>query len=369
VNMNDETEMSCILIVDDTPKNIQVLGTILSEKNYRVKAATNGQEALAAIERSPTDLVLLDIMMPVMDGYETCRRIKENPATKDIPVIFLTAKTETEDIVKGFDLGAVDYIVKPFQASELLSRVATHIELKKNRERLSAVSRERKELVHVLCHDLTNPIGFLHGVLDLAREEPGVLQEMKPLMETAVKNSLDIIDMVRMMMAIEDNKLVLETVPYNVHELVRESLDMLSKKVTEKNITVNMDVDASMQVCVEKTSFVNSVINNLLTNAIKFSMPGSRIEISAKSIDGNKIELAVRDHGIGMSAQLVEDLFNMKKATSRKGTGGETGTGFGMPLVRKFVLAYGGNIRVISKEKSSSPEDFGTSVILTLPIA
>ncbi|MCP4111114.1 MAG: PleD family two-component system response regulator [Desulfobacteraceae bacterium] len=126
---NNNIESARILIVDDTPKNIQVLGTILKQEGYQVNVARNGLEALKMVCKVFPDLILLDIIMPEMDGYDTCKTLKQAPETKDIPIIFLTAKTETEDIVKGFQAGGVDYISKPFNATELLARIHTHIDL------------------------------------------------------------------------------------------------------------------------------------------------------------------------------------------------------------------------------------------------
>jgi CheY-like chemotaxis protein len=123
-----------ILIVDDVPKNIQVLGHVLDREGYLIAAATNGRQALGMIDKVKPDLVLMDIMMPEMDGFEACRRIKEIPALKEIPIILLTAKTETDDIVRGFEMGAVDYLTKPFNPRELAVRVQTHIELKRARD-------------------------------------------------------------------------------------------------------------------------------------------------------------------------------------------------------------------------------------------
>lgn len=125
-----------ILIVDDTPKNIQVLGTILKKEGYQIIAAQNGLQALGTFAKIIPDLILLDVMMPELDGFETCKRLKADEQTRDIPIIFLTARTETEDVVNGFELGAVDYVTKPFNSHELLSRVSTHLQLKAAREKL-----------------------------------------------------------------------------------------------------------------------------------------------------------------------------------------------------------------------------------------
>jgi diguanylate cyclase (GGDEF)-like protein len=136
-----------ILIVDDTPKNIQLLGTVLKNIGYKIIVATNGLQALGLLEKIKPDLILLDVMMPELDGYETCKRIKATEKLKDIPIIFLTAKTQPEDIVKGFELGAVDYIIKPFNSSELLARVKTHLELKFNQELLQTLLNFQRDMV------------------------------------------------------------------------------------------------------------------------------------------------------------------------------------------------------------------------------
>jgi len=133
---------SRILVVDDTPANIATLAAILKDKGYQLSVATNGKQALEVVSRVHPDLILLDVMMPEMDGFETCRRLKEAEATKQIPVIFLTARAETADIVKGFELGAVDYVAKPFNAHELLARVNTHLTVDELRRSLAAKNAE-----------------------------------------------------------------------------------------------------------------------------------------------------------------------------------------------------------------------------------
>jgi len=131
-----------ILIVDDVPKNIELAANILQSKNYNITFATNGEAALEKVKSIDFDLILLDVMMPGMDGFEVCRRLKENPSTKDIPVIFVTAKSETENVLKGFELGAVDYVTKPFNTEELLARVKTHIDIQKKFEEKSQLEKQ-----------------------------------------------------------------------------------------------------------------------------------------------------------------------------------------------------------------------------------
>jgi putative two-component system response regulator len=152
--MNDSPRNARILIVDDTLQNIQVLGTILKGKNYQINVARNGIEALDMVERARPDLILLDVMMPEMDGFETCRRLKKSPDTRDIPIVFLTAKTETDDVVKGLELGGVDYVFKPFTATELLVRVDTHVSLHQLRQDLEQRVRERTVELRLALEDV-----------------------------------------------------------------------------------------------------------------------------------------------------------------------------------------------------------------------
>lgn len=359
-----EEEKYSILIVDDVPKNIQLLAQVLDDAGYAVKAAMNGKEALAAVEKAVPDLILLDVMMPEMDGYETCNRLKEEKGLIEVPIIFLTAKNETEDVVKGFDLGAVDYVTKPFNAAELLSRVKTHVELKKARATIDQISEERKELIHVLCHDMANPIGFVLSVIDMAKEDPSFYEDMKDNIEKSMTNSLEMIGLVRNLMAIEGGKHDLDISPFELDGLISESVDILNIKLKEKNISIEREIPKGLEVRVERTSFVNSVLNNIITNAVKFSENGAKLSISAAK-EGDEVRLRVRDYGIGMPESILNNLFDIKKKTSRKGTAGETGTGFGMPLMKKFVHIYGGELNVMSAEKKDS-DDHGTTVELLL---
>ena len=172
-----------ILIVDDTPKNIQVIGNILEEKGYKINIALNGLQAIKTAEEIKPDLILLDIIMPKMDGFETCARLKTLDSTKDIPVIFLSAKAESEDIIKGFQTGGVDYITKPFNREELLARIGTHLELQENRKIIETISNERKELLHVLCHDLAVPFLSLKSLLKVEKDAPEILHVRSFLVE------------------------------------------------------------------------------------------------------------------------------------------------------------------------------------------
>ncbi len=359
--MENPDQLPLILAVDDTEENLDILVELLGE-SYNVSVAIDGPSALELIEEELPDLVLLDIMMPGMDGYEVCRKLKENADTALVPVIFLTAKNEPEDIVKGFETGAVDYVPKPFNAVELLARVKTQLEIKHNRDLITKKSIEQKELLHILCHDLANPFNSMLGVMDVVREDPDSFSEYADLLGKSVSNGLEVIELVRGMRAVEEKPLELSEV--NLSEGIEDSLAILKSRFDEKDIVIDVEVAADIVVRAERTSMVNSVLNNVLTNAAKFSKEGAPIDILA-TVDSERVALSITDHGVGMPSSLVNDLFDVSKATSRPGTNGEKGTGFGMPLIRKFMDAYGGTIMVESKDIVTHPEDHGTKVTLT----
>ena len=162
---NHETHPASVLVVDDTIENLRLLSDLLGEHGYEVRAVTNGRQALQAVERDPPDLILLDISMPEMDGYEVCRRLKASERSQDVPVIFLTALTDTADKVRAFEAGGVDYVTKPFQVEEVLARVKTHVALRRAQAdladsyaRLRALEQLRDDLVHMVVHDMRSPL-------------------------------------------------------------------------------------------------------------------------------------------------------------------------------------------------------------------
>src|SRR6266542_4756073 len=181
-----------ILVVDDITKNLQVVGTMLRNAGYEVMPTTSGAQALERVRVQVPDLILLDLMMPEMDGLEVCQRLKADPLTQQIPIIFLTASNEMEHLVKGFEAGAVDYVTKPFNAPELLARVRTHLELQQARQRLREMNDEKNEFMGIVAHDLRSPLGTIKGFAELLLEDgemPRVeLQDFsRRILDTAVR--------------------------------------------------------------------------------------------------------------------------------------------------------------------------------------
>ncbi len=233
------------------------------------------------------------------------------------------------------------------------------------RETIAEKNDQMKELLHILCHDLVHPFANLKAIIDLYEEEPILMDSLLENIKVSIKNGLGTINLVREMRSLEEKKTNLDLKNLNLSSAVQESLSILSHKIKSKNIDIEVEVNESLQVHVEETSFVNSVLNNLLSNAIKFSFHDSRIDIRSGWENGMTY-LSIRDYGIGIPPVLIEDMFDISKTTTRHGTEGEKGTGFGMPLVKKFVTAYGGSLVLSSQEKKENVTDHGTEVRLLL---
>ena len=361
--MTEATHRDNILIVDDEKLNIDILKAFL-EKDYNLFIAKNGQKALQRLEANVIDLILLDIVMPEMNGYEVCKTIQSNEETREIPVVFLTSRSEPEDVIQGFEVGGVDYVTKPFNSVELKARVATHLKLRKSQEKVQKQNARVRELLHILCHDLANPIGTSRAFLELIEEDPADSEELLGLCIKATDHALDVIDLVRQIRALDEKGKFLDLQPIKLRSAVEKAFDLVKPKFDNKNIMFKADIDASIQVMAEEVSLINSVIDNLFTNSIKFSYEGDHIDVEA-SVIGDQVQLEIRDYGIGMSETTINNLFDLSQKTSRDGTQGESGTGFGMPLVRKFMVAYGGEITVNSIAKTKTSHDHGTSILLT----
>ncbi|HMV45538.1 MAG TPA: hybrid sensor histidine kinase/response regulator, partial [Leptospiraceae bacterium] len=285
-----------ILVVDDTPANLQVLGQILSKEKYKIIFAFNGEQALKSLEHQIPDLVLLDVNMPEMDGFETCNRMKQLELLNNVPILFLTARTDIEDIVNAFKIGGADYITKPFNPTELLARIHFHLSLKEKTEQLKEINDKNKALIRVLLHDLLNPIGAIKSANELILEGDDESHAMSNLIQRAVENCLTVLDSVRKMYRIDEKQYTPNLTSVNLLDSIQFALTILTHKLSEKNIKINLDISNDIQVLVDEGPFINSVFNNLLTNAIKFSFPNS--EISIKAIcEKDFIVLSIKDTG------------------------------------------------------------------------
>jgi len=359
-----------IFVVDDTAANLQLAGEVLTRHmNCDLSFATSGAQALESVVELKPDLILLDVAMPEMSGFEVCRKLKAIPETAEIPVIFLTAKSDPIDIVTGLELGGVDYITKPFNHQELVLRVKTQLKIRESADIIAEKNQELRQLVQILCHDLANPVGAIVGLLQYSKGRPDELLSSADIMQEAAENALRLIDLVRTRQSIEDSNYRL---PLTATPLLTASKSLHStvgSRFKDKEIALHIDIPADLTVRVEPVSFINSVLGNLLTNAAKFSPRGSVVTLKAWAEGPDHVYITVQDQGIGMKPEAVARLFDSGRYTSHPGTEGETGTGYGMPLVKTFVEAFGGQLGIESQDKASHPQQHGTTVTIRLQSA
>ncbi|MGB7338182.1 MAG: hybrid sensor histidine kinase/response regulator [Phototrophicaceae bacterium] len=363
-----------ILLVDDISDNLDMLGDMLNHQGYAVKMALDGQEALDKIADSPPDLVLLDIQMPGMNGYEVCQTIKASPDTEHIPVIFLSALNETSDVVKGFDAGGVDYISKPFKFKEVMARVESQLAVSRQRKEIEAL-RERDQqqfeslakiknrFLYGTAHDLKNPLtGMLLYTQLLRSTPPEDVEEIQTIADgielTARKMQrliTDILDLAQMQVGDQMARISLPLQPV-LANVVKNS-EIIAK---EKSITLDLDVpDASINYPIER-SYFERMLDNLVSNAIKYTLPDGTVTVSLCDCETH-YEVKVADTGLGIPKddlpKLFDAFFRVRKASHKK----EEGTGLGLSMVAAIIEEHNGKIVV------ESEEGIGSTFIIKLP--
>jgi len=355
-----------ILLVDDIPTNLDILVCML-KADYDLRVANSGAKAIAICESSePIDLILLDVLMPGMNGFEVCRVLRSQEKTKEIPVVFLAASSEVYDMLHGFEAGGSDYLTKPFRHEELRARVRTQLTLHEQRLEIQKKNQELKQMIRIICHDVANHFTVLEMGFELIKDAEGTSSaKYRPMMRAAVKNGLQLTEMVREMRRSEEKGLNLQNV--SLHDAIQESLLLLEAKFTAKNVRPLVQIP-NVVVIAEPCALINSVFNNVLTNAVKFSHPNSPIEISASCHD-DFVCIRFQDHGVGMNASVLQHLFDIGRSHTQTGTAGERGTGFGMPVMRRFVEQFGGKVEVLSRCQESDPENHGTEFKIWLRLA
>ncbi len=365
--MNNTDAKPTILIVDDIETNLQILGTILSENGYELMIAQSGLETIDILKDAKPDLILLDVMMPELDGYETAKLIKSNPKTSEIPIIFITAKAETNDIVKGFDVGAVDYITKPFQSCELLARVNTHLNLKFAKEKLIEMNNVRNKFFSIISHDLRGPFSGLIGLSELLAEDSDKMsvEEVKHTGTILNKSAKIVFELLENLL--EWSRSQLGTMPFTLYildpkEYVEKALILWENKAKEKNITLESIVDTKNFVYADNY-MLNTILRNFIGNALKFTPIGGKIICGATDCEDPKfMKFYIKDNGIGIKQEDQDKLFRIDQKYVRQGTNNELGTGLGLILVKELVEKHNGKVWF------ESEEGVGTTFYFTLPI-
>lgn len=371
-----------ILIVDDTEANIRLLSHVLRDAGFAPIVAFNGTDAVDLIKSRRPDLVLLDIMMPDMTGYEVCKIVNDDDELSSTPIIFLSALSETSDKVEGFEVGGVDYITKPYQKDEVLARIKTHLSLNKlqkerderieilrNREiELSELNAKKDHLVRIVSHDIKNPLTGIVGLANLMKENPGLPEEeVNNMLNVMEKSGKKLMDMVEKVLDDESNSNQKESIKLTngfLKDLAEKVISVNKPKAILKNISLELVEDIqNSEVLLDHTK-IEIALNNLVSNALKFTLKNGLVQLVISSNE-NKIEFQVRDNGIGISENILPLLFDSdmsKKGISKLGTEGEIGTGLGLDVVKKYVNMHNGKVWVESEEK------VGTTFFIEVPV-
>jgi len=342
-----------ILVVDDQPANVQIVGSVLGKLGHEIIPAEDGSTALKRVALKVPDLILLDLLMPGMDGCQVCLQLKASPEWQHIPVIFLSAADDKDLIVRALDSGGVDYITKPFNQAELVSRVRTQLALKAARDQMRQLAEDKDELLGILAHDLKNYLGGMNvsaGLLQrqIARFGDGRANQ---LAENIARSSSQSLSFVKEFLAnaAADHGFVFNNIPVNLVEIAATAARHFEEAAKQKGITIEMDFPSATVEALADVSALDQVLDNLVSNAIKFSPSGKRVFVSARLTDLHA-ECIVRDEGPGFSASDKARMFRRYGRLSARPTAGEPSTGLGLSIVRKLVLGMGGGLQCESEE-------------------
>jgi len=353
--------LPCVLVVDDTIDNLRLLSDILDHRGYEVRAVTSGAQALLAAAADPPDLILLDITMPDMDGYEVCRRLKAQPASRDVPVIFLTALNETADKVKGFDIGGVDYVTKPFQVEEVLARVQTHVALRQaqvalaeSNTHLRALEQLRDDMVQMIVHDMRSPLTALLLRLRFLGSPPATLSEQQAEdLRAAIQSAQaltrmtdDLLDVSRL----EEGRMPVERSVCDLTRMARDVCAALAAMDRERSIDVE-SAGAIEATC--DGGLVRRIMENLVSNGIRHTPAGSRLRVSIASADG-RVRVAVHDEGDGVPQEARARIFEKFGTLETRHERIYPSFGVGLAFCKLAVEAQGGTIGLDSREPIGS---------------
>ena len=366
INNSDFT----ILIVDDVDANVLLLKLLISKAGYKTLTAYNGRDALEIVDKQRPDLILLDIMMPIMDGHEVARRLRKLPDKADIPIIFLSALNSTEDIVEGFRLGAADYVSKPFNKEELLTRINHQVSLIDAKRTISRQTEElrktilgRDKLYSVIAHDLRAPIASIRMVMEVliaGIKKESIDEDMFELLIMANRltdDSFTLLDNLLKWTKSQTGRL--NTVfqdEIDVMNLVSGVVEVLRAVAKLKNITINI-VGSTERFARIDIDMIKTALRNLISNAIKFSYDGSVVEVEIVE-EPERIIILVRDHGAGISKENKNKLFQAESHFTSYGTDHEEGSGLGLLLCNEFVKRNGGTLGFVSQEGVGSTFSF-----------
>ncbi|MCP4702298.1 MAG: response regulator [Gammaproteobacteria bacterium] len=364
--MDIDRENTTLLVVDDTPTNLKILLTYLHKLKFKVQVAIDGEEALQQVAYAHPDLILLDVMMPKLDGFETCSRLKADETTRDIPIIFMTALSETLDKVKGLELGAVDYITKPFQHEEVLARINTHLTLKKQKKiieqknlELQQQNAELDAFAHTVAHDLKNPVNLIVNanrflLRSLAqRVNPEELEFLQYAAQAGHKMA-NIINALLLLASARTQEVNMTAL--DMPAIIAQVQDSLAYMIREYQAEIKMP--PTWPAATGYAPWIEEVWRNYISNALKYGGNPPRLELGAASEKNAQVRFWVRDNGPGLSKEDISCLFVPFSRISQVRVEGH---GLGLSIVQRIVEKSGGRLGVDSQKGQ------GSTFYFTLP--
>ena len=347
-----------ILIVDDVVSNVLLLKILLTNEKFQVCTASNGNMCIEMAKSEHPDLILLDVMMPDLNGFDTAVILKKDPETQEIPIIFLTALNNPSDLVKGFQVGANDFLTKPFNKEELVMRVMHQIQLVaakriivRQNEELKRTISNRDKMYSVIAHDLRSPMASIRMVLNLAVNvvsKDVVGEEIFGLLDKANRESEethDLLDNLLKWTKSQTGRLNVVYQDVDLDDVIPGVVDIFKMIAEMKSIDLKyLPADEKLTVRADN-DMIKTIIRNLLSNAIKFTPEGKSVEVYYKR-EGDFARIFVRDHGVGIAPERVDTIFRTGETTY--GTGGEEGSGLGLQLCQDFARKNGGDAQVES---------------------
>ncbi len=358
--MVETAQQADILVVDDKPENLQLLIDMLGHQGYKVRPVISGSMAFMAIDAAAPDLILLDVDMPEMDGYEVCAHIKADRALRDIPVIFVSALNETFDKVRGFAVGGVDYITKPFHFEEVIARIQAHLSLAEQqrvvkdqfdmeRAMLEKLNEMKSEQVRYVAHDIKTQISAIYAALDLIRSERNLTDLQTQYVDfahaAAEKMFTNMVDLLNYMQSDDEVEVSLRDVELNrfLRRIANEFVVTAQHKRIDyaylplpEEVVVQFDPGAMRQV-----------VYNLISNAIKYTPDGGRVQMSVELYD-DALVIRIRDTGLGIPREDLPRIFNRAYRVKTARHQAIEGTGMGLNIVKTIVEQHGGEIKVYS---------------------
>jgi len=357
-----------VLVVDDQERNIQLVGTLLQLFNYEIVPATSGEQALKRVASRVPDLILLDVLMPGMGGLEACRQIKATPGCEDVPILFLSAADDKNLVVEGLESGGVDYVAKPFNKAELLSRVNTHILLKFTRDQLRILAADKDELLGMLAHDLKNHLSGMQLSAQLLRDRSAAVLDDKSrqLVENMADSTTKLLSFVKELLANASVEHAAMTEPQRINLVDHTTMAVrrYREAAAQKQILINLHEPGHEVAASADSEGLSRILDNLISNAVKFSPPGERVAVTVGANDDEETTFVeVRDDGPGIPAVDREKLFRRYARLTARPTAGEPSSGLGLSIAKRLAEMMKGDL------VCEPPGDGGAVFRLRLPAA